>query len=578
MAMNDDHQISSHRPMHIFDFPNEVLLAILDAMDKNPLRYYHVRSDMSSNPIINFRMTCRRFCEVSSHLLVRSVKVHFTQSSLSLLEEISQHPTISKGVRDVEIYLTFYSRELSQNFKKFVKYYAKELLDHLDAEYGTQNNFGGRRAWLEGVWQAKNVHKSWNRIIDPKSARIPDPWELIRGDGEDEDTLWAKEEDAAHKALLVEAHRDYQRLYAEQEAIRQSGALAQAVAAAMARMPLARTLDISDMPNHFPGQTLWEIPARRGVGIDEAYYKVMRMPISGHQAKRRGLQPTNLYPALVEIPLAIHRAGVCIEGFKIVVAGMRNTDVLRLDAAAREELTSAMQRLGVFQFRGSPSIGHGRGVPEKAADLDNFLKSCLSTPSLKDLDLDPCGRDGPLVLGNEEDMYELPSSCLAVTPAIPRKKLQTVSLWGAKFRLNELMSVLSSLPSKMESLVFSDIRLTDGTWEEVLDALRKKTYEAEDGGDGVFLVDLKGGEITDMTDYYKEIIFGKGEFEENNLVEDYVLRHTRRNPLREFRLGNIDPDGSDDSDEFDDSDELVGSAGSDSDSLPDLIEVNDSEV
>lgn len=567
MAMHNDHQISSRRSLHILDFPNEILYAIIDAMDKTPLRYYHTRSDMSSNPVINFRMTCKRFCDIASHLLVRSVKVNFTEASISHLEEISEHPTISKGIQVVEVYLTFFSRELSQSFKMFVKHFAKGLLEHMEIEYGTQSNYGGRRAWLEGLWEAKNVQKSWNRILKPKRARKLDPWEF-----DDDDSPLDKEEDAAHSILLKEAHRDYQRLYAEQEAIRKNGKLVQAVAAAMARMPNARTLDIADVPSQFPREIHWNIPTRPGVGVYEAYYKVMREPMSGHQANRRDLEPTNLYPTLIQFPLAVHRARVFLDSFKVVAVGMKNSNDLLSNAKTREELTSAMQRLKEFRFRGSPLIEYSRGQPEMTEHLDGFLKSCINTSSLEDLDLDPCGRDAPHMMDEDEDMYELPFVCLAPELHISRKKLRSVNLWGAKFRSDEMISLLSSLPSKMESLFLSDVRLTHGTWEEVLDAMRKKTYVSNDGGDGLFLADLRGGEITNMLHVHKEMIFEKGEFDETNTVEDYVLRILRRNPLTELRLGRFDPDqpfGSEEDDE--DEYETEEEDGSDSD-MPDLVD------
>ena len=102
-------------------------------------------------------------------------------------------------------------------------------------------------------------------------------------------------EDNAHRALLQRAHREYKKLYAEQEAIRKSGRLAQVLAAAMARMPHARTLGISDVfEPYLPRPKLWNFPTRRGVGVYEAYYGVMRVPIFAQQARRRHIQPTNL--------------------------------------------------------------------------------------------------------------------------------------------------------------------------------------------------------------------------------------------------------------------------------------------
>jgi len=579
MAMNDEHQPSSRRPVHILDFPDEVLLAILDAMDLHSVIYYETRSDISDKPLINFRSTCRRFYEVSSHLLIRHIDVKFTQSSISFLEEVSRHPTISKGVQDVHVYLLFFSRELSQSFTKFVAYYAQELHEHLDI-----SGQGGKRV-VDGSYQARGVRSSWTRILHsilhpkpPKPARQPDPEDEDDEEG-DSDYLGQHAEDAAHKALLERAHREYQRLYAEQEAIRQSGKLVQVLAAAMARMPHAINLDISDVVTQYlTRQKLWDFPTRRGVGVYEAYYKAMQVPISAVQAQRRNLKPSALYPALIQIPLAICRAGVNLKSFKIAALGMEKSSDLISDATSHEELALGLQQLEHFAFHGTPGIQYSRLEPKKAEHLDNFLKSCVNSPDLKVLDLDPTGRFGPemMMLLEDDENYEFPSSCLALRPAVPRQKLRTLNLWGASFRSDELLVFLSSLPPKMESLHLSVIRLTHGTWEEILDALRKKTYgyefnEFEPDEIAVLLRGLTGGEIASMTITQKRMLLEQGKYASTNMVEDYVLRFTNHNPFKELRMGRLD-------DEEWQSDELAEFMEDDEDDededMPDLMPVN----
>lgn len=88
------------KALQILDLPNELLKHIFE----------HVRRDVgiseldffdfpqhSSNAIQKTRLTCRRFYETSSHLLLSYVTVNITHSSLARLDKVSRHPYISKG-------------------------------------------------------------------------------------------------------------------------------------------------------------------------------------------------------------------------------------------------------------------------------------------------------------------------------------------------------------------------------------------------------------------------------------------------------------------------------------------------
>lgn len=53
--------------------------------------------------IMAVRLTCRRFCALSSHLLIRSLQIDMSDSSLELLNNISTHPVFSKSVRALRV-------------------------------------------------------------------------------------------------------------------------------------------------------------------------------------------------------------------------------------------------------------------------------------------------------------------------------------------------------------------------------------------------------------------------------------------------------------------------------------------
>ncbi|KAI7786436.1 hypothetical protein LA080_003679 [Diaporthe eres] len=78
-------------------------LGILDLADELLMNMFEHAAD--SADIRNIRLTCRRFCSTSSHLLLDCLDVCLTAASLARAQEISYHPPISKGIRVLHISL-----------------------------------------------------------------------------------------------------------------------------------------------------------------------------------------------------------------------------------------------------------------------------------------------------------------------------------------------------------------------------------------------------------------------------------------------------------------------------------------
>ncbi|KAK0738654.1 hypothetical protein B0T18DRAFT_450577 [Schizothecium vesticola] len=104
----------------VLRLPNEMLLEIFEHVaafyenKPNPHKlgcsssptWNHQFPNDSEGPawsIMAVRLTCCRFCAVSSHLLIRSLQVDMTDSSLDRLNKIASHPVFSKSVRAVRV-------------------------------------------------------------------------------------------------------------------------------------------------------------------------------------------------------------------------------------------------------------------------------------------------------------------------------------------------------------------------------------------------------------------------------------------------------------------------------------------
>jgi hypothetical protein len=108
------------RPLHILDLPDELLIKISGYVKGwEPHGRSLSESGGGVREIKTLRLTCKRFCNISTHLLIHFVRVELNPSSLSRLENISRHPAISRGVQGVRVNLHFCSSVLTEDIWAF---------------------------------------------------------------------------------------------------------------------------------------------------------------------------------------------------------------------------------------------------------------------------------------------------------------------------------------------------------------------------------------------------------------------------------------------------------------------------
>lgn len=491
------------RRFHILDFPDEVLIQIVEFANEFAVPYHNLRGGISANPIVNFRMTCRRFRDISAHLLVPSITVGFESSSLDRLDAISRHPIICKGVRHITVSLNFLDEQLRNYSADFVHFHSKKLREHANLEWGTKESHFGRGGRSEGP------------------------------NHEDD------KEDEVNRALLKEAHAKFKEAYDNQELLKTSGNFVKTVVAAIARMPLARSLSLRDSVERRTAP--WPIPVRPGVDVREAYYTIMRMGMTRRDAADYGLQSSNLYSTMLQLPLAIYRAGVTLESFQMFIFGLESSLDLMSSPETLAELSMSMKHLQKFGFEGSGTIDRN-----EIEHLTKFLGGCLNTSSLKDISLRPSGRP------TRPYAFELTFSSL-ISPTIALDTLTIIDLHEIICEADEITEFISRLPHKLQKLELGHVRLIgDGLWEPILDRLREKEY-----GD-LALFPIYGGEGDDMSHEIWQVLFDKPrdeEFRPSRLsaVERYVLRQLEDNPLMRHRTGTwVDNNDLDDDDESED--------------------------
>lgn len=75
--------------------------------------------DTAHPEIAAARLTCRRFSRTSSSFLMSHVRVYLTPASLRRLEAISRHPAIGRGIRHVQVNLSYYDGVVAHDIRRF---------------------------------------------------------------------------------------------------------------------------------------------------------------------------------------------------------------------------------------------------------------------------------------------------------------------------------------------------------------------------------------------------------------------------------------------------------------------------
>lgn len=225
----------------ILDLPDELLLEIFDHFKswvESDRDFYQPNLKVNIATIQNCRLTCRRFCDTTSHLLVPCLHISPNLSSLKRLEQVTSHPQISPGPRLFKINARFYSAAIAEDFRRFARMCYRKVREKTeclqlaieewyDWEDYSLSNRGPESAVRADVKRSCHILSCWESIcfgghINRVTQRDPAVIALRRG------------------------HRRYRELFEEQENILRNCIFARTIAAAAARSRSRVWLSISD--------------------------------------------------------------------------------------------------------------------------------------------------------------------------------------------------------------------------------------------------------------------------------------------------------------------------------------------
>lgn len=462
--------------------------------------------------VMKLRLTCRRFCATSSHLLMPYVKVDTTPQSLARLDAVSRHQTISKGIRRVEIFLGYhFDADIAHDIRAFARYQANQLRSRISMwETGLRGSFDFEM-------------ETFRKAID-RGTTIAESFEDAAQNGLDENR--------PEHIMLREAQECYIPQY-ESQMLLHRGPFAQVIVSALLRMPTATCLSIQDEgifkaisgPDHF-----YELRQPEDLEDVDTLRRNLQAPIfSWRWARCLGLGSPP-FDAIPNILLSIGEAGICLNRLEIDVSW---PDKLSSFATGQVELLkrqASSQQLKEFKF----CPHHVKRLPIKAVShLADTLPTILHIYSLRTIDLcfdfmykgesiaHPIVSMAPILLS-----YTWPS-------------LEEMSFNGP-FYLEDLIKVVNHI-GKHVKLQWCGY-LMDGSWAEVLDFLRgceqRTMITLGDRAVSIAGAECESMSFTELLFIFRENFSRRRLWSESRALS-YIRGWTTQNPVTDWENGEL---------------------------------------
>ncbi|KAG6361102.1 hypothetical protein INS49_009326 [Diaporthe citri] len=459
----------------IMDLPNELLHIIFGHLKRRlddpnfSFDLVDVDPDADAMAIQNVRLTCRRFRDNSSHLLVRQFDISPTQSSLEHLEEVARHPEIWRGERVLKIDLRYYSAAMAGDLQAFSAMCYEKLRNKIDSyeakiKYSDDESSDKDkppREVEEAVAQLRRILLSWEPFADGNPTR-----KRTRRHG-------------AAALALRRGHERYRELFQQQQEILRGGHFARVVAEAAASSRSEVWLSMTDTGRH-PDD---DGPHMQHVGYsdleeladpDFLVQSCLIQPHAWWHAKGRdaGEVPQSL---LHELPLAMSAAKACLAG---VAANITRPFRLGLNMSQDQlsGLSEVAEGLEAFTFRMFEGIhpAHGpRPSPEEMSALYAYIRASIGPQCVPNLWLDLSTME---FIVDELGVAYVATGRLSIEPLLCSPswhRLRYARLEDLEMDLQDLTRFMGMLESKVR-FDLREIYLSSGTWAAALDYLRSK--------------------------------------------------------------------------------------------------------
>lgn len=519
----DAHARSLSQKPWIIKLPDELLRMISELVRDNPDTVNDDDSIRDIKSIKSMRLTCRRLCDASSHLLLHQLDVSLTTSSLAHLDEVSRHPTISKGIRSLQICAALYDPGVARNFRSFTGNAARRMRQYLeDNSYKMSSYFDvnlPQRNWQdpqdgcnkETAWVLERVQLfQRRRDVALMCAKYLAAEESVP----DEDQTMA---------TFRRVYEQYRQLVSDQETLLRDDTFVQNVAMAVARMPTIVGLSMTDRSSF----KQCSLSTSLSGPVDHTLRRDLFVTSGGNYKIPIGLQRRTA-KLLYQLPLAIGRAGNSLTELYIGFDSEGANKGLELDKKQMRDIVRAVGHLKVLHISGQwgmPAM-YSTASPGEWTSLPKFVSLFMRASSLRSVTID---------LGN---WYVPPEFVAPSLVSIPWEKLTKISLHGFSMDLDEIRKHIDKL-QRGTCIVLWNLYLKSGSRADLLDMVREKADCQSD----VFGLESHENDSDDENEdaYWSTVLNQTRKMK--RLINGYIRGHCSENPFRQPpNLEGIHPD------------------------------------
>ncbi|KAK4460556.1 hypothetical protein QBC42DRAFT_104327 [Cladorrhinum samala] len=465
--------------MHL---PDDVLRDMLDFLGGS---YGDVESIKSS------RLVCRRLCELASPLLLPTVTINLGQSSLDRLNHIlTTNPLVASGIRKVVVALEYCPELLATDSLRFAVFRWSQIgrvlrLVHCDTElFGNRRN--DRQELQRAVTKMEVVKSAWKSEFERWRPLVDQVTDEMLAAFKAEDAVFSDEQ-LDYRQTLFRGHDEFRRLHQEQQRLVVDGTFVDAVASAIAR--IGHPVSVSVI--HNKGEPFFSyVGFAKSLLCDEMTLpRLLTQPLTWSDIVNNVPESSDREPGLLaarvlaELPIAISKASPefpLLKHYKILgFPASLETDYSciapRHNLWGWADLATACSALPKLSFSAANPRGEleSRLAPSQLKHVHTFLATCLSSPSLKKIDLDLQG------FATCKDRFEnrprqlfQATKLLASPPNQGFPRLHCVYLSSMAVEQAALEAFCSSIGDSLEFVSLYDVRLIGKSWLKVTDTLR----------------------------------------------------------------------------------------------------------
>lgn len=481
-------------PAYILRLPDELLADISSLLvDRDKVDLFDTHGEAEQQVVI-LRQVCRRFCNASSHLLLRYVKVGINAKSLTRLKSIIQHPLIGKGVKGLHIDVRCHGENTAKSIQNFSLAASRRLVSCLPS-----------RARQDSRQRSMSEERNKEDIDALLRSWVPINKAVII----------ATRKYSDDQMVLYEAFMEYQKAYKEQEQLRENDNFFRSLDAIFSGNSNITSFHLRErMTSSYV--TPWTI-----VDHPVLLRQMLSEPFTCWEAECLGEVETTLNEMFFKLPLALQSANILptrLDFYRLDVEHYpkhnQSPDFLSNTKSSLSNLRETNLRIAWNEFY--PEHEPSEQIPELLRD---YIHTLLSAPKLEKATVD--------FNHYFDDHGPIDYSLLALVLPDCCPQLQILHLVASSFYIHDLENLLSAARYPMiQELVLRRPQLLDGNWEIALDKLRARGLKHFE------LADPRGADFDDIEPFLYSSMFDKNP--DMSKATSYVLGLASCNPLEQL--------------------------------------------